>query len=175
MIAMERESFEGALNKLMGLFNRSLDSEQRAIWWAALKPYELDTVRAAMLRYSQDRQHAPVPASVRAMCGDIKKPAQPVSQEATHWTGADLLCACNMAAIDWANAKYAGRQLTGPVDWADRVAKAYDADLAETCLRVVAKRKAMTPADAARDHLREHPVWTQPRKAAPLEQAREAA
>ena len=73
----------------------------------------------------------------------------------------DLTIACNFAAIDWAK-KDAERGMTNqPADWADRVTRAYDQQLAETCMRVIDLHADLPPAEAARTYLRLVKGWKQ--------------
>lgn len=151
MLPTEREAFSAGLSKLLNVYNRSLDAEQVTIWWASLKRFPLDAVRAAMLEYAKERQHAPTPAAIRGfvLAASPEKPSGPA--KTTHWTSQDLLCACNFAAI--------GRFQP---DWVSAVAKAYDYGLAEVAQTVVQGHPELTPAEAAREFLKGQRTWLLP-------------
>lgn len=151
MLTVERSDFDAALTKLMGVYNRSIEKEQSDIWWAALKDYEFPRVRIAMLDYTKERQHAPTPASIRAIVKESKQVGEFVAPKVTRWTAADLMNACNFWAIDWA-ANERSAAFTGSV--VERVARAYDAGLAEVAERIVGKKKTdQTPVEAAKAFL----------------------
>lgn len=153
MLPTERADFDTALTKLMGLFNRQVDAEQRDIWWSVLRGYDFGSVRRAMLDYTKEKQHAPTPAAIRAVIGSAKAPADVAPAKQTHWTSKDLICAAHFAEVRWPE-RYGGmRDPMAGRSWVDRVAQSYDAGLAEAAERIVGKRPDLSPTDAAREFL----------------------
>lgn len=155
MLAVDRPEFDTAVTRLMGVYNRSPDQEQRDIWWAALRKYDFKAVRMAMLEYTQEKQHAPTPAAIRGLVRNASPEAGGGSEPSrqTHWTAVDLICACNFAAIDWSPPRF-GRVSEFRGDWVARVAMAYDDGLADAAQRIVGKRPELSPADAAREFVK---------------------
>lgn len=156
MLPTDKPAFGIAIRKLMGVFNRHPDDEQVEIWWAVLKRIHLDDVRAAFLRWSSERNHAPTPANIRETCAAMAPAQHRAPVEDKFWTRTDLVCACNFA-----DPSLVFR--TAEMPWAARVVRSYDAGLADTCERVLARFPGLAAADAARAHLSEHPGWKQPK------------
>lgn len=153
MFPAERTDFDTALTKLMGLFNRQVDAEQRDIWWSVLRAHDFGAVRRAMLEYTKEKQHAPTPAAIRAVIGSAKAPATSEPTKQMHWTALDLISAAHFAEVDWSRPRYGMRDPMAGRTWVERVAHSYDVGLAEAAERIVGKHPDLKPTDAAREFL----------------------
>lgn len=150
MVESERQEFAAFLPSYIG---KNADKEAMRRWWFALRPFALDEIKAAFVRRDQEMGGYPEPFQIIERIKTVKS-AQRISEPTRqkHWTSLDLICACNFAEIDWSVKRYGFEdRFTGT--WVERVAKNYDAGLAEACERITGKRPDLRPTDAAREFL----------------------
>lgn len=155
MLEVDRDEFTRVMQAYLG---KNAEPSSFARWWYALKPYELVAIKEAFIQRDREMGGYPEPKQIIDRLEAKRRPEPQAWSGDGYWLPNDLIVACGFKAVDWS-------ERTGPSDWADRVARAYDTALAETAARVVSKYPDLQPADAARAFLEsrrtERAVWMQ--------------
>jgi len=152
MLPSEKSTFTQALMPYLG---KQATERDVGRWWKALQPYELPQIEAALVKCDRTAGGYMTPHKVinAIEAANDAKPREDAPAPVTHWVWSDLMIACNMKA-------------TAGENWLDQVSRSYDAGLAEVAQRVTSKSPELSPADAARAFLKQHPGWNLPVTAA---------